>query len=645
MLQIFRNFFNSKLGVGITLGFLALIALAFASADVTSLAGFGSSSSGDTVATVGKERIESREVETAVNNVLARMRQNDPTATVASFIAKDGLTDLLDYLINRKAAYAFGRRHGMFIGEELINHELARIPSIQSPDGRVDPALYRQFLAQRGMTDAEFRQEIAEDLMARQLVGPASAGVFVPQKVAVRYAAMATERRKGAILTLPSAAFAPKTPPSDAEIAAWYNGNKGLYALPERRTIRFVAFGEEALKNIPAPTDAEITARYNAEKAKYAPTERRKLSQVVLPSEDAARQVAAQVQGGKSLDAAASAKGLAVASLGTLGKSDFAAQTSQAAADAAFAAATGKVAGPFKAPLGWVLVRVDALANNPGKTLDQARPELVKELTEAKRREAIAEFSSRIEDELANGANLADVAKELGLQVTETPPITSDGKVFGNPAATAPQDLAPVLQAAFAMDSEKQPQLAEIEPGKKFMIYDVGAIAPAAPPPLAQIRDQVIADVQLSKGAVAAKAAAEKVKAQIEKGVPPEAALASVGVALPPVDRVDKGRMEVQAQGQNASKPELLLFAMAKGKVRLLAAPRNRGWYVVMVSEVTPGAVSPNDQRLPGLRESLQGTFGSEYADQLGGAMRNEVGATRNEGNIGKLKTRLQGGQ
>ena len=114
---------------------------------------------------------------------------------------------------------------------------------------------------------------------------------------------------------------------------------------------------------------------------------------------------------------------------------------------------------------------------------------------------------------------------------------------------------------------------------------------------------------------------------------------------LPPVDRVSKGRMEVQAQGQNASKPEMLLFTMAKGKVRLLAAPRNRGWYVVSVTNVIPGQVKADDPRLPGLEETLAGNMGSEYANQLGGGMRDEVGVTRNQGNIDALKKRLQGVQ
>lgn len=644
MLQTFRNFFQSKWGVVVTVGFVGLLGLTFALVDATSLGNFGGAR-GSTLAKVGKEKIEESEVQRSIQTILQRMRQSDPTASMATFLSRNGLEDLLGYLMDRKAARMFGTDHGIVIGDRLIDSEISKIPQIQGPDGKVDPQLYQRFLSDRGMTDAEFRREVAEDLMARQLTASNDYGVIVPAKLTTRYAGMILERRKGMIVTLPSALFAPKGQPSDGEIAAWYNSHKADYALPERRTIRYIAFGDSVLKDVPAPTDAEVTALYNANKAKYAATEKRKLSQMVLPTEAAARAVAAEVAGGKTLEAAAQSKGLAVASLGSLTKDAYVNQGSQEAANAAFGAQPGKVSGPFKAPLGWLLVRVDALDNSAGKTLDQARPELVKQLGEEKRRAAVAEFSARIEDSLANGATLTDIAKEMNLQVQETAPLTADGGVFGKPGTTAPEAVAPVLQSAFGMETERQAQMSETDPGKAFMIYDVGAITPAAPPPLATIRQQVVSDIQLSKGSAGAKAAAEKLQAALQKGVPIEAAVASLGVGLPPVDRVDKSRMEVQQQGQNASKPEQLLFSMAKGKVRLLGAPRNRGWYVVTVSEVTPGKVEPNDPRLPQLTQSLQQTYSGEYTDQLSAAMRGEIGSSKNADAIAAFKKQLAGGQ
>jgi peptidyl-prolyl cis-trans isomerase D len=305
--------------------------------------------------------------------------------------------------------------------------------------------------------------------------------------------------------------------------------------------------------------------------------------------------------------------------------------------------ASSKIVGPIKGPLGWLIVRIDARETTPGKTLEQAKPELVKELTEEKRKVEISSYGEKIESEIDNGATIGDLAKELNLTVTETPPLTANGMVFGQDGVNAPAELARAVPAAFQMDGAGQPQLAEVEAGKTFVIYDVGTISPAAPPPLSAIRAQVAEDARIAKGEAAAKAAAEKIKAQVEKGVPVDVAVASLGVALPPVDHVDMDRLVLQKQGKNASRPLLMLFAMAKGKVRLMQGGRNHGWYVVTVSEVIPGKVDEASPDFAGFVKELADQQGTELGDQLRGGFRTELGSTRNEDNLRKLQTQLSG--
>ncbi|MFO1256344.1 MAG: SurA N-terminal domain-containing protein [Sphingomonadaceae bacterium] len=644
MIQFFRRFFDSKLGIALTLVFLGLIALAFAGGDIAGSGGFGAFSSGSRIATVGGEKITATDVDGQVRRILDRLRQDNPRLTVKEFLARDGLDEVLSFIIDNKAARLWGEENGIHIGDRLIDSEIAKDPRVQGPDGKVDKLLYQQMLSQRGTTDGEFRAEIAEQLMARQLLGSTAIGLKMPQKIVRRYAGVVTERRKGAIVVLPPAAFAPAALPGDAEVQAWYASHKADYQLPERRTIRYATYTDAVIKNIPAPTDAEVAARYNANKAKYAPTDKRKLSQVVLPTEAAAKQLIADLAGGKTLEASARAKGLAVAALGSLTKDAYALQASAPAADAAFAAANGKVVGPFKAPLGWVVVRVDGREATPGKTLEQATPELVKELGDLKRRSAIVEFSTRIEDELSSGASLTDIAKELGLQILETPELTTDGAVYGQPGAAAPEVLARVVPTAFQVDGPGSPQLAEVDPGKLFVVFDIGKLTPSAAPPLGEIRARVAEDARIAKGEQAAEAAARKLKAQIEKGVPVSVAVASIGVALPPVDNVDMDRQKLQSMGQNVARPLLVLFATPRGKVTLMRGPRQRGWYVVAVSEVTPGQISENDERLKGLSGSLQESQSGEFGEELRAAFRGEVGSSRNPENVKKLQTQLTGG-
>ena len=642
MLQFFRSFFSNKLGVIITLAFVAIIGIAFALGSVSGTT-FGGFSSGSRIATVGNDKISETDLDTQFRSIIARLRQRNPALSVKEFLEKDGLNEVLLYAMDGRAVVQWGQQHGIYVGDRLIDSEIAKeFPNLQTPDGKVDTALYQQMLASQGMTDSIFRTEQGQNLMGRLLTSVNSYGLKVPTKFTAHYVAVITEHRRGAIVLLPPAAFAPAAAPSDAEVAAWYKAHTADYTLPERRTIRYVTYTDATVKAPPPPSDAEIGARYNENKAKYAPADKRTLSQLVVPTDAAAKELVAAIGAGKTLEAAAQSKGYTVAQLGSLTKDAYAQQSSADAANAVFSA-SGKLVGPIKGPLGWLIVRIDARETTSGKTLEQARPELAKELTEEKRKAAIAGFGERIEEEINNGATLGDVAKELGLTVSETPQITSNGSVYGQADATLPPELARVVPAAFMMDGAGQPDMGVVVPEKSYVIYDVGTISPAAPPPLTAIRAQVAEDARIAKGEAAAKAAAEKVKSQVEKGMPIDAAVASLGVALPPVDHVDMDRQQLQQQGKNAARPLLMLFAMAKGKVRLMQGGRNHGWYVVTVSEVTPGQVNQQDPEFAGFVKELVTQQGDELGDQLRGGFRSELGSTRNEANLRKLQTQLSG--
>ena len=643
MLNLFRSFMHSKIGVVIALGFLVLIALAFAAGDV---AGMRSSGGGgaDRVASVGDRSVTGVELGQAASSAVEQVKRDNPTMTMKAFIAGGGLSEVLDQTVDRAALAVFGEKHGVIASDRLIDSEIAKIPAFQGPDGKFSDAAYKALLQQRGLTDATVRRDLGDGLIARQLLTPAALGAKAPAPLVARYVSLLAEHRSGAIALLPAAAFAPSTAPGDAEIATFYGANRNRYVRPERRTIRFVVFDGSALKNVPAPTDAEIAARYNANKAAYGPSENRRVSQLVLPTEAAAKAVVAEVAGGKSLEASAAAKGLAVAALGPVSRSALATQTTESIAAAAFGTAKGKLAAPVRGLLGWTVVRVDAIEANPGKTLEQASAEIAADLTKTKRIAALADFSARIEEQFDNGSSLGDVAKELGLPITETPQLIANGQVYGTAGQQAPAQLARVLPTAFSMEREGQPQLADLGESKTFLVFDVSRIIPSAPAPLGEIKAQVAADLLLQKGAAAAKAAAERVLAQARKGSDLSAAVTTLGNGqLPPVDRVDLDREQLSRQGQAVPPPLSLLFSMAQGTTKLLAAPNDRGWYVVSLAKIVPGDAAKYASVLPVAARSISEAMGREYAEQLRAAIRQDVGVKRNQSGIDAVARRLTG--
>lgn len=648
MLQFFRGFMKSKFGITITLGFLGLIALAFASADVSGSKSFGGIGGGDRVANVGKARIDASQLSQAATSALENMKQQNPRLSMKAFLAEGGLDKVLDELIDRTALGEFGRKHGIVAGSRLVDSEIANMAAFKGPDGKFSEAVFRQALQQQGVSEQLVRQDIEQGLVARQLLVPSAFGAVVPRELATRYSALLREHRSGAIAILPSAAFAPKAPPSEAELSAFYAKSKNRFIRPERRVIRYASFGEAALKTVPAAADAEIAARYNATKANYAASETRKLTQLIAPTEAAAKAIIAEAAKGKSLDVVAREKGLSTASLKDVTKTALTNQASSAVAEAAFSAAQGSIAAPARSGLGWHVLKVDGITRIPERSLAEASKEISEAIVTEKRRAAVNDLSAKLEDEFESGGNLAEAAKTLGLTIETTPPLTADGQVYGKQGETAPPVLAKVLQTAFSMEQENEPQLAEVEAGKTFVIFDVSEITPSAPAPLNDIKTDVATAYMLEKGSAAAKAEADKILAQTKKGGDLNAAMSgiasAIGRPLPPVDKIDMNREQLAQRGQQVPPPLALLFSMAEGTTKLLRAPGNRGWYIVTLKDIVPGQVQPNDPILAAAQKELGQITGREYADQLRKAIRAEIGATRNPAAIAGVRSRLDGG-
>jgi peptidyl-prolyl cis-trans isomerase D len=110
-----------------------------------------------------------------------------------------------------------------------------------------------------------------------------------------------------------------------------------------------------------------------------------------------------------------------------------------------------------------------------------------------------------------------------------------------------------------------------------------------------------------------------------------------------PVQAVNMNRQQLQAAQQQVPPPLQLLFSMAKGTVKTLAAPNNRGWYVVALKDIQPAKDVPPEQQIVQFQRELGGLAGREYGELLMRAIRKEVGVTRNDSAISAVRNQLTG--
>ena len=195
MLQMFRSFFKSKVGIVVTLLFLGIIAIAFASSDVANNSTFGGVTGGDRVAVVGERRIDTAELSMIASSAVQRLRADNPTLTMEAFIDNGGLEDTLENLIQRSSLAELARESGLRAGTRLVDSEIRNTPQFRSFDGSFDADAFRSALRQQGLSEAAVRDDLAMGLLARPQITPLTLAPQMPRSIAVRYAGLLRERR------------------------------------------------------------------------------------------------------------------------------------------------------------------------------------------------------------------------------------------------------------------------------------------------------------------------------------------------------------------------------------------------------------------------------------------------------------------
>jgi peptidyl-prolyl cis-trans isomerase D len=287
------------------------------------------------------------------------------------------------------------------------------------------------------------------------------------------------------------------------------------------------------------------------------------------------------------------------------------------------------------------VVKIDDVKMIPGRPLAAVRGELATRIEAEKGQRLLAEIATRIDNKVSGGASFDQVAREEKLAVVETPPVTGQGVAPDRPDWKAPPELGAILKGASLLGPNEQPEVAQVTPNQRFALVSVTQVIAAAPPPFAKVQPQVKSDLVAQRAADRAKAVAQSIVSKINAGVAAADAFRQANVALPAVQPLSAVRREVGRKGQQVPPPLQVLFALPRGKAKMIPAPGNAGWLVVYLDKIVPGDASKEPGLPEGLRGELTGSIGEEYAQQLVGAIRASVKIRRNEQAIAKLKTEL----
>lgn len=370
---------------------------------------------------------------------------------------------------------------GLSIGDEALREEILAISAFQGVNGEFDREGYRFALQQGGVTEAEFETSLREEASRTLLQGAVVGGVQMPSAYAETLVNYVGEQRSFTWARLEAEDLtAPIATPDSAALQAYYDANPDLFILPETKRITYVLLTPDALIDEIDVPEEELRAEYDARANQYNQPERRLVERLVFPDEEAANQAAASLEvGGTTFRALVEERGLELTDvdLGDVSRLEL-----DAAGEEVFGAEVGDVVGPLPSALGPALFRLNGVLPAQSTSFEEAEPLLQQELAVTRAVRAVEARAQDLDDQLAGGATLEQLAKETEMELGQIDwtPETSEGIAAYGDFREAAAGLA---EGAF-------PQIDQLEDGSIFAMR-LDEELPERPNPFEEALDDV----------------------------------------------------------------------------------------------------------------------------------------------------------
>jgi peptidyl-prolyl cis-trans isomerase D len=568
------------------------------------------------VAEVGGQMISVNEFNDQYRREIGRLSASLGTQLDPEMARRFGIAEAtLERMIASRLMALEVSRLGLAVGDEEVRRSILEQRAFRNTLGQFDQSVYQRVLAENAMTEERFIERLRLDLAREHLTSIILAGAVAPRQMTDRLYRYRAEKRIAEVVSVPRGAPESIKDPDEATIAEYHKTNSAQFMAPELRDLTVVYVDPNEMASQLKPTDEQVREEFEHRRASFEVPERRTVRQIVVSEEESAKRAFTALKQGA--DFVVTAKDVAGRSeestrLGNVTRRDLPVEL----ADAAFKLELNVPSEPVRSPLGWHILLVEKI--DPGKThtLEEVKPQLVREIAREMAIDNIVRNANKLEDTLAGGASLEEAGAQFGAKVLKVEAMDSTGRgKDGAPKQGIPR-IAKFFETAFTTAARETSLLTETGDGGMFVVR-VDAIAPSALRPLDEVRVEVVAAWKRAQLDGAARTRATAIRDQVRGGASLRAIAATEKLEV----KTSKPFTRVEIQPDSPVPPTLVgeLFKLAKDGVEI--GPSETGYAVAQVVEITPadpaadqaGATQLGDQ----LREGLINDLLSEYTEAL----------------------------
>ena len=290
----------------------------------------------------------------------------------------------------------------------VVTQTISQENNFKDPLGKFSQIKFNQSLKNAGLSETKYLEMINTEANLKQISTPFSTNDYYSEKVIKKIMDWQNEIRN-----IEYDFFDLLTPkdikrPSEETLTNFYEENKEKYQIPLTRNIQYLEISPNYFTQQVKISDSQINERYKIEKSNYKIDEKREILQVTTQDEEKVKKFFKAVGKNNFKELALELFNLSEndINLGLVKKTDLPSTN----ADALFKANLNEIVGPLKTEFGYNVYKIIKIEPEGSieysKIIEDIKSKIIKE----KSTEVLFEKLDIIEDLLAEGSNLSEIA-------------------------------------------------------------------------------------------------------------------------------------------------------------------------------------------------------------------------------------------
>ncbi len=314
----------------------------------------------------------------------------------------------------------------------VVTQTISQENNFKDPLGKFSQIKFIQSLKNAGLSETKYLEMINTEANLKQISTPFSTNDYYSEKIIKKIMDWQNEIRN-----IEYDFFDLLTPkdikrPSEETLTNFYEENKEKYQIPLTRNIQYLEISPNYFTQQVKISDSQINERYEIEKSNYKIDEKREILQVTTQDEEKVKKFFKAVGKNNFKELALELFNLSEndINLGLVKKTDLPSTN----ADALFKANLNEIVGPLKTEFGYNVYKIIKIEPEGSieysKIIEDIKSKIIKE----KSTEVLFEKLDIIEDLLAEGSNLSEIAvsdvfdKKISLKIINK--ISQNGIIY-----------------------------------------------------------------------------------------------------------------------------------------------------------------------------------------------------------------------